>query len=181
MRIVLMMMLAVTVLVTVADTATAERVCETVTCGVECYPVPGGRRCHNRCLQRCWNQAPRYQPRYVTPEPGYVAPGPSYTPAATHYGADAFAAMSFLVVVAIVLFATIAGIAAAFEEPSIEDEIARFEQDALTKHALAHEAERNASDIDAYVKDEEEDAHRRGRTAADKQWKKQLKKGWLDG
>lgn len=177
-----LVVLAVVMAATAAP-AGAERVCVTQECWTaECWWVgPGHRRCRRVCRRRCWNDDP---PTYVAPsfpEPQYSAPSrpsptyrvppPVYEPAPRHtlsrLNIDPF---FFWSLVALLAFAVVAAMSAAFSGSSIDTEIAKTEQTARSARALAQDAENKTQAIDQFISAAERHAAARGRAAADKEW-----------
>jgi type II secretory pathway pseudopilin PulG len=75
-----------------------------------------------------------------------------------------------IIVAAVVILIIILAIAAAFSQPSINNEIAKAEEAALAARAEAQDVQRQAADIDRHIHAAEQDAYHQGRRAADREW-----------
>lgn len=160
-------------------TPTPAQHCQQLGCATECWQVgPGHRRCRRHCTRRCWHQPPRYEPRYEprhgAPEPRYVAPQRSYAP-----DSGQPLPLEVVAIIGLVLILGILALAGA-SQPSIERDIESIEKSALSARAQARSDERQTAEIDGFIAQAQDDAFEQGRADADKEWDKQLKKGWTD-
>lgn len=147
----LVALLAVAVAATTPAPPAEARDCRVRCYTVECWPIPGGRRCRRRCERRCWEPPPR---NFV---PYYQPAAPLATDIRSYVAVGVVAAGALLILGVIAAATRHLGIFA------LRRQAAEVDAETRAANSLAAAAHNLTRDIDAYVETTKRTAYQRGR------------------
>jgi hypothetical protein len=157
------MVAAVMGIIALASPVPAQAECIIIGCQTECWPIPGGRRCHRWCQRRCYQPTPQY-----VPPPTYHAP--EYVEQPRQYARHPLPAEDMAVLLGI-LFLFLLPFLAAFEGSGKVNEVNKATDAALRgagdARQLTHRGAATAEEIDRYIDAALKEAYERGRAGED--------------
>jgi hypothetical protein len=140
--------------------------CVTVDCYVDCWRVPGGRRCERRCLRRCWRPPPPSYDPPVYHAPTYVEPRSAPPQASTP--PDLSEVLPYLALAVLFVIALVALVGD--RSAALRNEIAKVEEETTAIQQRTDDTERTTKSIHSYIDQEIGRHYQAGRRQADDEW-----------